>query len=54
MDENGVAERIREIAERAAGELGFELVHTDVGVLGRSAAVRIFIDKPGGVTHDDC
>ena len=54
MDENGVAERIREITERAAGELGFEHVHTDVGVLGRSAAVRIFIDKPGGVTHDDC
>lgn len=54
MDENGVAERIREIADRAAEELGFELVHADVGVLGRSAAVRIFIDKPGGVTHDDC
>jgi ribosome maturation factor RimP len=25
-----------------------------VGVIGRSAAVRIFIDKPGGVTHEDC
>ena len=54
MDENGVAERIREVAEKAAGELGFELVHAEIGVLGRSAAVRIFIDKPGGITHEDC
>lgn len=54
MDENGVAERIREVAGRAADELGFELVHAEIGVLGRSAAVRVFIDKPGGVTHEDC
>ena len=46
--------RIREIAERAATEHGLEHVHTEVGVLGRNAAVRIFIDKPGGVTHADC
>jgi ribosome maturation factor RimP len=25
-----------------------------VGVLGRNAAVRVFFDKPGGVTHEDC
>lgn len=46
--------RIREIAERAATEHGVEHVHTEVGVLGRNAAVRVFIDKPGGVTHADC
>jgi ribosome maturation factor RimP len=47
-------ERIREISERVTNEHGFEHVHTEVGVLGRNAAVRIFIDKPGGVTHEDC
>jgi len=46
--------RIREIVERAATEHGVEHVHTEVGVLGRNAAVRVFIDKPGGVTHADC
>ncbi|HYP52287.1 MAG TPA: ribosome maturation factor RimP, partial [Pyrinomonadaceae bacterium] len=35
-------------------ELGLELVHAEIGVLGRSAAVRVFIDKPGGITHEDC
>jgi ribosome maturation factor RimP len=49
-----VEERIRGIAERVAGEHGLEFVHAEVGVLGRNAAVRIFIDKPGGVTHEDC
>jgi ribosome maturation factor RimP len=46
--------RIRAIAERVATEHGLEHVHTEVGVLGRNAAVRIFIDKPEGVTHADC
>jgi ribosome maturation factor RimP len=49
-----IEERIREIAGRVATEHGLELVHADVGVIGRNAAVRIFIDKPGGVTHADC
>jgi ribosome maturation factor RimP len=49
-----VEQRIREIAERVVTEQGLEFVHAEVGMLGRSAAVRIFIDKPGGVTHEDC
>jgi ribosome maturation factor RimP len=54
MDGTSVEERVREIAARVAGEQGFELVHAEVGASGRSAVVRIFIDKPGGVTHEDC
>lgn len=54
MEPAEVEGRIREIAERVAAEHGFEHVHTEVGVLGRNAAVRVFIDKPGGVTHEDC
>jgi ribosome maturation factor RimP len=49
-----IEERIRGIAERVATEHGLEFVHAEVGVIGRSAAVRVFIDKPGGVTHQDC
>jgi ribosome maturation factor RimP len=49
-----IEERIRGIAARVAEEHGLEFVHAEVGVLGRNAAVRIFIDKPGGVTHEDC
>ncbi len=54
MEATESEQRIREIAERVATEHGLELVHAEVGVLGRNAAVRVFIDKPGGVTHEDC
>jgi ribosome maturation factor RimP len=54
MEAAEIEGRIRDIVERVTGEHGLEHVHTEVGVLGRNAAVRIFIDKPGGVTHEDC
>ena len=53
-DEVSIAERVREIAERAAAERGLELVHAEVSGGGRAPVVRIYIDKPGGVTHEDC
>ena len=46
--------RVREIAERAAEELGLELVHVEVAGGARAPIFRIFIDKPEGVTHEDC
>ena len=54
MEPAEIEGRIREIVDRVAAEQGFEHVHTEIGVLGRNASVRIFIDKPGGVTHEDC
>jgi ribosome maturation factor RimP len=54
MDKLRVSERVREIAERVAGENGLELVHVESAGSERQMAVRIFIDKPGGVTVDDC
>jgi len=54
MDPRPVAERVREIAEQAAIDHGVELVHAEVAGPERSPVVRLFIDKPGGVTHDDC
>ena len=54
MDPRPVAERVREIAEQAANDHGVELVHAEVAGPEGSPVVRLFIDKPGGVTHDDC
>jgi ribosome maturation factor RimP len=54
MDPRSVAERVREIAEQAAIDHGVELVHAEVAGPEGSPVVRLFIDKPGGVTHDDC
>ena len=46
--------RIREIADRVAVSEGLELV--DVEFLGRgpNAVLRIFLDKPDGITVRDC
>ena len=54
MDQASVAERIREVAEQTAIDHGLELVHAEVAGPEGHPVVRVFIDKPGGVTHDDC
>ncbi len=48
--------RVREVAERVAADYGLELVHVETARSGGSgdAVLRIFIDKPEGVTHEDC
>jgi ribosome maturation factor RimP len=54
METASVAERIKVIAEQAAIDHGLELVHTEVAGPENNPILRVFIDKPGGVTHDDC
>ncbi len=54
MNKGLIAERIREIAETAANDEGLELVHVEMVGTQRKPSVRIFIDKPEGVTLDDC
>lgn len=49
-----IDERIREIAARAADENNSELVHTQIVGASKNLTVRVFIDKQGGVTHEDC
>jgi len=53
-DGASVEERVREIAARTAAERGLELVHVELARTGRLRTLRVFIDKPGGVTHEDC
>jgi ribosome maturation factor RimP len=47
-------DRIEEIANRVAASSGLEVVEVDLRGGGKARMLRIFIDKPGGVTHDDC
>ena len=54
MDQGSVAERIHELAGQTAIDHGVELVHAEVAGPEGHPIVRVFIDKPGGVTHDDC
>jgi ribosome maturation factor RimP len=46
-------ERIREAAERVAHSLGLEIVDVEWKV-GRDRFLRVYIDKPEGVSHKDC
>jgi ribosome maturation factor RimP len=52
--ETSIEARVREIARRAAAERGLELVHVEFAGGARAPVVRVFIDKPDGVTHEDC
>ncbi len=54
MGAGSIEERVREIAERVAIDHGLELVHAEVAGPENKPILRIFIDKPAGVTHEDC
>jgi len=47
-------ERIREIAERVAQASGLEVVEVELRGGGKARMLRIYIDKPGGVTLSEC
>ncbi len=47
-------ERVEAIAGRVAASLGLELVEVEMRGGGKARMLRIFIDKPSGVTHEDC
>jgi len=54
MDSGSVADRVREIAEQAAIDHGLELVHVEFAGPEGHPIIGVFIDKPGGVTHQNC
>jgi len=46
-------ERIREAAERAARAAGVEVVDVEWKI-GKQRFLRVYIDKPEGISHRDC
>lgn len=54
MSPSSTEERVKAIAEKVAIDQGLELVHAEVAGPDNKPIVRIFIDKPAGVTHQDC
>jgi ribosome maturation factor RimP len=49
-----VVDKIRAIADRVGGSEGIEIVDVQLLGGGRARTLRIFIDKPAGVTLADC
>ena len=54
MNKDLIIEKIKAIAENAANEENLELVHVEMIGSAKNPTLRIFIDKPDGVTLDDC
>jgi ribosome maturation factor RimP len=54
MGNSSIETRVQELAERVAIDHGLELVHVEVAGPDNKPIVRVFIDKPQGVTHEDC
>ena len=54
MEKVDVASKTTEIAERLIVSLGLELVEIEYKREGRDMVLRLFVDKEGGVTLDDC
>jgi ribosome maturation factor RimP len=49
-----VREEVRQIARPLAEEDGYELVDVEQAAAGRHRVIRVFLDKPGGVSLGDC
>ena len=54
MVQKKVTAFVSELAAPLAGQLGLELVDVEYNKEGGSWYLRVFIDKEGGVTLDDC
>jgi ribosome maturation factor RimP len=54
MSREEVTAKVQEIAERVAASEGLEVVEVQLLGGGGARVLRIFIDKPEGVTHGDC
>ncbi len=54
MSNQSVSEEIKALAVRITAERNLEFVHSEVIGSKRNPVVRVYIDKSGGVTHEDC
>lgn len=51
---HSVKEQVKEVAAFVAKEVGLEFVHAETVGANKNLTIRVFIDKEGGVTHEDC
>ena len=53
-ESQSIADRVRTIAEPIARSLDVQVVDVECVGQGQRTLVRVFLDKPGGVSLDDC
>ena len=47
-------DRVRRLIEETVESQGYELVEAELKGDGKNSILRIFIDKPSGISHHDC
>ena len=51
---NELVEKIKELGDQATANTGLEIAEVQLRGAGNARLLRLYIDKPGGVTHGDC
>lgn len=54
MVQDDMIRRVWRELEPHLGEQGYDLIEVELGRQGRSPLLRLYIDKEGGITLDDC
>lgn len=54
MSKHLIEDKIREVAARVALEQNLDLVQSEVVGSKHNPTIRIFIEKPEGISHSDC
>lgn len=54
IEQQTMIEKIRQVALPLCNADNFELVHLEMVGSNRDTIVRLYLDKPGGITLDDC
>ena len=54
MKREEIISKVTDIAAQAAAPAGIEIVEVELKGSGRSHLLRIYIDRPEGVSHADC
>jgi ribosome maturation factor RimP len=54
LENEELLKSVASLSEQAAAETGIEIADVEVRGAGKSRLLRIYIDRPGGVSHGDC
>lgn len=54
VEKTGLIDRLTELGEEAAAGTAIEIAEVELRGAGKARLLRVYIDKPGGVTHADC
>ncbi len=54
IDGTEIAEKVREIATPLCADEGLEVVHVEYQREQTGKILRVYVDKPGGITLEDC